>query len=61
MEKFLVKARRIVWHEDEVWAADAGAAKTLFLKQWTENPDYCPSTEVDDELDRIDIEEIAND
>jgi len=58
MEKFIVKARRIAWHEDEVWAADADAAKTLFLKQWTQFPDYCPSTEVDDELDRIDIEGV---
>lgn len=61
MKKFLVKARRIAWHEDEVWAADADAAKTLFFKQWTENPDYCPSTEVDDELDRLDIEEMDDD
>ena len=61
MEKFIVKARRIAWHEDEVWAADADAAKTLFLKQWTQFPDYCPSTEVDDELDRIDIEEVEYD
>ncbi len=60
MEKFIVKARRIVWHEDEVWAKDADAAKTLFLKQWTENPNYCPSTEVDDELDRIDIDEVED-
>jgi len=59
MKTYLVKARRIVWHEVEVEAADAGDAKTLFLKQWTENPDYCPSTEVDDELDRLDIEEIG--
>jgi len=58
MEKFIVKARRIVWHEVEVEAVDEDAAKTLFLKQWTENPDYCPSTEVDDELDRIDIEGV---
>lgn len=58
MEKFIVKARRIAWHEAEIWAADADTAKTLFLKQWAENPDYCPSTEVDDELDRIDIEEV---
>ena len=33
--------------------------KHCFLKQRTENPDYCPSTEVDDELDRIDIEDAA--
>ena len=59
MKTYLVKARRIVWHEVEVEAADAADAKTLFLKQWTENPDYCPSTEVDDELDRLDIEEIG--
>ena len=59
MKTYLVKARRIVWHEVEVEAADADAARTLFLKQWTENPDYCPSTEVDDELDRLDIEETG--
>jgi hypothetical protein len=58
MKKFIVKARRIVWHEVEVEAVDEAAAKEKFLKQWTENPDYCPSTEVDDELDRINIEEV---
>jgi hypothetical protein len=58
MKKFLVKARRIAWHEVEVEAVDEAAAKEKFLEQWTENPDYCPSTEVDDELDRIDIEEV---
>ena len=57
MKKFIVKARRIAWHEDEIWAADADAAKTLFLKQWTENLDYCPSTEVDDEIESIEFEE----
>jgi hypothetical protein len=58
MDKFIVKARRIVWHEDEIWAANANAAIDRFMKDWTEKPDYCPSTEVDDELDRIDIEEV---
>ena len=58
MDKFIVKARRIVWHEDEVWAADADAAKTLFLKQWTQFPNYCSSTEVNDELYRINIEKV---
>jgi hypothetical protein len=57
MKKFVVKARRIVWHEDEIWAANADAAIDRFMKDWTELPDYCPSTEVDDELDRVDIEE----
>jgi len=58
MKKFLVKARRIVWHEVEVEAVDVNAAKEKFMKEWTENPDYCPSTEVDDELDRVDIGEV---
>lgn len=60
MKKFLVKTRRIVWHEDEIWAADEDTARALFLKQWTENPDYCQSTEVDDEIDNIEFEEADN-
>jgi len=60
MKKFIVTARRIVWHEDEIWAANADAAIDRFMKDWTEKPDYCPSTEVDDELDRVDIDEVEN-
>jgi len=61
MKKFFVKCRRIAWHEDEIWAADEGTARALFLKQWTENLDYCPSTEVDDEIESIEFEEEEDD
>lgn len=59
MKKFIITAKRIVWHEVEVEAVDEDAAEEKFMKEWTENPDYCPSTEVDDELDRVDIEEAV--
>ena len=59
MAKFMVTVRRIAWHEAEVEANTLEDAREKFMDSWIDDPDYAPETEVDDTIDRIEIEEVA--
>lgn len=59
MAKFKINVRRIAWHEAEVEANTLEDARENFMESWVNDPDYAPETEVDDTIDRIEVEEVA--